>query len=100
MTELMNIMLGLILEPNPEPSLLHQKDAFNDLAPITFYMNNLFEGYDGFESLYLFLKHHFFPRIEWVKLCITFKKLRIEVSKIVALSIVHLVKGCVHILKS
>ena len=42
--KLINIVLGPILEPQPELSLLHKKTA-KDIALLAFYIDNIFEAF-------------------------------------------------------
>ena len=67
----MNIMLDLILNPGVELSLLYGKCSDNP-APVSFYINDLFKGYEGFDQLYEFMRDHFLLRIKWARLCIAF----------------------------
>ncbi|SLM37975.1 Ribonuclease H-like domain [Lasallia pustulata] len=96
MLELMNITLGPIPEPQSEPSLMHGEHA--KPAPIAFYMDDLFSGHPDFESQFAFLRDQFFPRIEWAKLTLSFRKFRLFVDHIKALGVEHHVGGKVHIL--
>ena len=95
MSELMNITLGPIPGPSPEPSLLH-----NDLdgpPQLAFYMDDIFSGHIDFESQFSFLKDHFLPRIEWARLTLSFKKLRLFVDHITALGVDHYIGGKIFI---
>ena len=62
MSELMNILLGPIPEPNPEPSILHSDTS--DPPPAIFYMDDIFGGFPSFEAQLSYLCDHFFPRTE------------------------------------
>ena len=42
--KLMNILLGLISSPKPEPSLLHVKTS-KDFASLAFYINDIFRAF-------------------------------------------------------
>ena len=53
MSELMNITLKSISEPQFESSLMHEK--LTESAPIAFYINDLFSDYSNFESQFAFL---------------------------------------------
>ncbi len=78
MTELMNLALGPIPAPCPEPSLLHSSlDNLEGLPPCMKYMDDIFVGYPLIDEQYLFLKDHFLPRIEWANLRFSFQKLRL-----------------------
>ena len=48
---------------NPESFLLHSSDSQKS-ALLIFYMNDFFEKFFDFESLFVFLRDHFFSRIE------------------------------------
>ena len=63
------------------------------------YINDIFSGHRSFEAQYAFLKDHFFPRIEWANLRLSFKKLRVFVRSIKALEIRHEIGGLVKIVK-
>ena len=90
---------GCIPAPNPEPSLLHSSDPQKS-APLTFYMDDFFGGFPDFESLFVFLRDHFFPRIEWAKFRLSFKKLQLFMNSMKALGVTHSVGGHVHITPS
>ena len=98
MTELAYRAFGAIPAPMPEPSLLHSADPTIP-PPLTFYMDDFFGGFKDFEDLFYFLKHHFFPRVEWAKLLLSFKKLRLFASAIKALGVIHRIGGRVYILE-
>ena len=53
MSELMNIMLESISEPQSESSFMHEK--LMKSVSIAFYMNNLFSDHSDFESQFAFL---------------------------------------------
>ena len=48
---------------NSESFLLHSSDSQKSVSLI-FYMNDFFEEFSDFESLFVFLRNHFFSRIE------------------------------------
>ena len=96
MSELMNITLEPIPEPKSEFSLMH--DNLTKPASIAFYMNDLFSGHPDFESQFTFLRDQFFPRIEWAKLTLSFRKFQLFVDHIKALGVEHHVGGKIHIL--
>ena len=98
MLKLINIMLGPILKPHLESSLMHGE--FSGPASIAFYMNDLFSRHPDFESQFTFLQDHFFPQIEWVKLTLSFQKFRLFVDHIKALKVEHYVSEKIHILNS
>ena len=98
MSQLSNIMLGPISTPSPEPSLLHSDDPF--LPPkIAFYQDDLLGGQRNFQEQYEFLRDHFFPRIEWANIRLSFKKLKLFMSSIKALGVTHLAGGRLQILE-
>ena len=63
LTESVYKAFGCIPTPNSESSLLHSSDSQKS-APLTFYMDDFFGGFSDFESLFVFLRDHFFSRIE------------------------------------
>lgn len=99
MTEGIYKAFGCILAPNPEPSLLHSSDP-QESPPLTFYMDDFFGGFGDFEGLFVFLRDHFLPRIEWAKFRLSFKKLKLFMSSMKALGVMHSVGGYVHITPS
>ena len=98
MSELMNIALGPIPEPLPEPSLLHSEGDSAQPPPLAFYMDDLFGGYPDFETQFSFLRDHFFPRIEWAQLQLAFKKLKLFVRKVTALGVDHIIGGKIQVI--
>lgn len=98
MNELSYRAFGPIPAPSPEPSLLHSPDPAIP-PPLVFYMDDFFGGFRDFEDLFIFLRDHFFPRVEWARLLLSFKKLRLFASSIKALGVVHVVGGLVQILE-
>lgn len=74
MNELACRAFGFIPPPRPEPSLLHS-DRAEDPPPLTFYMDDFFGGFPDFDSQFAFLRDHLFPRVDWAKLLLSFKKL-------------------------
>ncbi len=98
MTELAYRAFGPIPAPHPEPSLLHSSSP-DVPPPLTFYMDDFFGGFQDFEEQFAFLRDHFFPRVEWARLLLSFRKLRLFASKIKALGVTHAIGGLVHILE-
>ena len=98
MTELVYRAFGALPPPIKEPSLLHSGNP-NDLPVLVFYMDDFFGGFEGFEELYDFLRYHFLPRVEWARLRLSFKKLRLFVAQLTALGVTHCVGGLVRILE-
>jgi len=99
MTELAYRAFGALPPPFHEPSLLHSN---NPATPPTlvFYMDNFFGGFQSFDELYEFLRVHFLPRVEWARLKLSFKKLRLFESEIKVLGVTHSVGGFVQILEA
>lgn len=98
MSELMNTALRPIPDPDPEPSLMHCESAAP--PPIAFYVDDLFCGHEDFDSQFAFLRDYFFPRIEWARLTLSFRKFRLFVNQIKALGVDHYVGGKLHVLSS
>ena len=99
MSELMNIALRSISSPNPKSSLLEAMGDRFSPPPLSFYINNLFSGAKDFESLYSFLKDHFFPYIEWAKLRLLFKKLKLFIGEINAFRVTYIIGGGLRVLE-
>ena len=87
---------GFIPPPCPEPSLLHSDDP-SVPPPLSFYTDDFFGGFRDFQAQFTFLRDHFFPRIEWARMVLSFKKLRLFASTIEALGVKHCVGGHIHI---
>ena len=98
MTELVYRTFGPIPAPESKPSLLYSLDA-SVPPPLTFYMDDFFSGFSGFESQFDFLVNHFFPRVEWARLLLSFKKLRLFAQTIKALGVRHSVGGIIDMLE-
>lgn len=95
MSELMCRALG---EISPlEPSLLQATNP-DSTALVTFYQDNIMGGHSNYYSAYTFLQHHFFPRIEWAKLRLLFKKLFLFQTSVKALGVRHHIGGEIRIL--
>ena len=80
-------------------SLLHF-NSLEKLSVMIFYMNNFFDDFKSFKKQYDFLSQHFFSRVEWALLQLSFKKLKLFVSEIKTLNVTHRIKDFVNILKS
>lgn len=87
---------GFIPPPHPEPSLLHSDDP-NTPPPLSFYTDDFFGGFKDFQSQFSFLRDHFFPRVEWARMVLSFKKLRLFAESIEALGVKHCIGGHVYI---
>lgn len=94
--ELMNIVLGPIPSPQPEPSLLYGKTAKNTPS-LAFYMHEIFGAFKTYQEQYIYLRDHFFPRMVWFKLRLAFSKLKIGMTKIFALGEEHEIGGRVRL---
>ena len=81
---------------NFESSLLHSSDSQKS-ASLTFYMNDFFEEFSDFESLFVFLRDYFFSKIESIKFKLFFKKLQLFMNSMKTLSVTHSIEGHVHI---
>lgn len=99
MSSLMNMVLGRIPGPEPEPSLLHSATV-DKPEPCKFYMNHIVAGSNSFEELYEFLEQHVLPRVLWSGLKLSFKKLKLFVPNVTALGVSHEVGGKVRITPS
>lgn len=98
MIELAYRAFGPLLPPFREPSLLHLSDS--SYQPIlVFYMDDFFGGFGSFQELYDFLREHFLPRVEWARVRLSFKKLKLFEDTIRALGVTHKIGGLVHILE-
>ena len=86
--KLMNIVLGPIFSPKPEPSLLHAKTP-KDSALLAVYMDDIFRAFKIYQEQYIFLHDHFFPHMVWSKLKLAFAKLKIGMTKIFVLREEH-----------
>ena len=98
MTELVYRAFGGLPPPFKELSMLHSNDPAVP-STIVFYMDDFFGGFRGFEEQYEFLRVHFLPRVEWARLKLSFKKLRLFETKIKALGVTHEIGGLVRVLE-
>lgn len=104
MNELMNLVFGPIPAPQSEPSLLHysatplEKHQTAGLAPLAYYMDDIFGGAQSFDEQLEFLGNHLFPRLDWAGLKLSFKKLKLFVDQIKALGIEHHIGGRLSVL--
>lgn len=88
MRELINVILKLISLFNSSEFLLYEEDELK-LSKIIVYINDLYKELKISENLYQFLQDKLFSRIEWVKLKLFFKKLKLFISQIRVLRIIH-----------
>lgn len=97
MSELMCQVLGPI--PENKPSLL-QKPESDIPAPLTYYQNNILGGQEDYYASFVFLKNHFFLRIEWARLWLSFKKLFLFQESVKALGVKHTIGERVQVLST
>jgi len=97
--ELMYWAFEALPSSHRESSLLHSNNL-EKLSVMIFYMNDFFDGFRSFKKQYDFLSQHFFSRVEWTLLQLSFKKLKLFVSEIKTLDVIHRVEDFVNILKS
>ena len=88
--------LDFISFSNFESFLLHFSDS-SILSSLSTYMNDIFEEFRIFENMFSFLRDHFFSRIEWIRLKLFFKKLKLFMNQIKTLNVVHVVEDRVFI---
>ena len=86
--ELMNIVFEFISKSNSESSLLHAI-IHTTSSNIFFYIDDIFEDHKTFKKQYDFLETHFFSRILWVQIKISFFKLKIEIIEFKTLNQIH-----------
>ena len=78
--------------------LLHSIDL-NHQSMFTFYINDFFEDFKNFDEQYEFLRTHFLFWVEWAKLRLSFKKLKLFQTKIRVLDVIHHIDDKIRILK-
>ena len=88
MNELGNIAFGEIPGPQPEISFLHSEDP-EQPPHMTFYVDDIFPAHASWTNHWSFIKDHLLPRLSWARLKLSFSKIRIGSSKILALGEVH-----------
>ena len=96
MTELVYRKFDHFSSSHKKSFLLHSNQV-NKLLSLTFYMNDFFDEFISFENQYDFFRNHFFSRIEWIRLRLSFKKLKMFMIEIIALKITHFVNEFVRI---
>lgn len=94
--ELVHRAFGAINNAGPKPSLLDSKED-DQLPTLTFYIDDFFGGFEDFEAQFQFLLNHFFPRIEWARVRLSFKKLKLFQQQLRALGVTHCIGGKVKI---
>ena len=77
-----------------EPSLLASTSP-DQLSPIKHYFDDIFSGHKDAAEALDFLQNHFLPRIDWAQLKLSFKKLKLFQSEILALGVTYLIHGVV-----
>ncbi|POS82380.1 hypothetical protein EPUL_006396, partial [Erysiphe pulchra] len=94
-TELMYLVLGQIPatdEFSGMDSILVPK-AIDQLPGASFYIDDIFSGFETFEQGYELLKNELLPRLSWARLRLSFKKLELFVTSTVALGVNHKAGG-------
>ena len=81
---------------NSKSSLLHSVDSFIS-SSLFIYINDIFDEFRDFDEMFNFLRDHFFSRIEWAHLKLSFKKLKLFMNRIKALNVVHVVEDQIYI---
>lgn len=98
MTKLAYRAFGSILVLNSKPSLLYSPNSVIS-SPLIFYINDFFESFENFKNQFRFLRDYFLLRVKWIKLLLSFKKLRLFALDIKALKVLYKIEDHVHILK-
>ena len=86
--ELMNIVFEFTSESHSKSFLLHAIIHITS-SSIFFYIDDIFENHKIFEKQYNFLETHFFFRILWAQMKISFFKLKIEIIEFKAFDQIH-----------
>lgn len=92
MTEAMQVALGPIPGPKAEPSLLAPM-AEGGITPLESYIDDIFGKFESMEALWHFVKNHLLPRLLWSLLKLSFKKVAIGMTEMLAVGWVHRVGG-------
>ena len=96
LTKIVYKILRFISFFNSESSLLHSVDSF--ISSFLFiYINDIFDEFRDFDEMFNFLRNHFFSRIEWIRLKLSFKKLKLFMNRIKTLDVVHIVENQIYI---
>lgn len=97
-TEFMYIVLGDIPPgENHFPgmkSLLVSEDVLTP-SKASFYIDDMFSGFHNFKDAYDFMAEELFPRLEWSRLKLSFKKMELFMDEVVALGTLHNSDGIV-----
>ena len=99
MTKLIYRAFEFISFLNSKFFLLHFDD-FNTFFSLIFYMNDFFEKFKNFENQFRFLRDHFLSRIEWTRLKLSFRKLKLFINQIKTLNVIYVIDEHVYILKN
>ncbi|PKK41099.1 hypothetical protein CI102_14560 [Trichoderma harzianum] len=83
MTEAMRVALGPIPEPRAEPSLLAPM-AEGSVTPLESYMDDIFGKFESMEAQWHFVKNHLLPRLLWSLLKLSFRKVAIGMTEMLA----------------
>ncbi len=95
-SELMIIVFGPILSPQSELSLYYGRTA-KDTASLVFYMGDIFRAFKTYQEQYIFLRDHFFTLMVWSRFKLILSKLKMEMTKILALGKEHEIGGRVRL---
>lgn len=90
-TELMYLVLGYIPKTSNFPgaeSLLNASEE-HGLPKVAFYIDDMHSGFKTFDEGYAILADELLPRLVWAKLKLSFKKLELFVTEVVALGVMH-----------
>lgn len=82
--ELINIVFTSNSSLLSKPLFFYGKTS-EDIASITFYIDNIFEAFKTYEKQLIFLYDYFFPCMVWSRLKLMLSKLKIGMMKIFAL---------------
>ena len=100
MDQYMNVALGPIPSPSPEPSLL-SPTVEGDLAPCKKYVDDIFMGGATFEyHQWPFFKNHLLPRLLFARARVTFGKVALGMDEVLALGWTHQIHGIIKVKES
>ncbi|CAD6500186.1 BgTH12-04289 [Blumeria graminis f. sp. triticale] len=97
-TELMYIVLGDIPPgQNQFPGMKSVLVPEDNSSPpkASFYIDDMFSGFQNFKDAYDFMADELFPRLEWSRLKLSFKKMELFKEEVVALGTLHKKGGIV-----
>lgn len=98
--ELIYIVLGDIPAGEDDfpgmKSLLVVEDGLS-LPKVSFYIDDMFSGLSNFQDAYNFMTNELFPRLEWARLKLSFKKIELFMDEIVALRTLYKKGGIVYV---